>query len=147
MPKPYSKTVRDVDGDPARVTTSGGTWPEVVLRCRVGDGEGRDETTLALLPVDARRLARALRRAARVAEGKPARKPKARTPQVGDRVRVLEDSAASANVKAGDLGAVVGTDGGYLLVAMDKPRRGAHRESIGRAYDWFFRPEHVELVR
>ena len=63
----YEKHVKDSLGDPARVWTGGG---------HVGLQYPQGERNMAYTPKQARRLARALKRAANVAEGKPAKAPK-----------------------------------------------------------------------
>lgn len=69
----YDKTVKDIDNDTARVAASD-VDPVVELWTRQEIGHG--SVYLALTPKAARRLARHLKRAANVAEGKPAKAPK-----------------------------------------------------------------------
>jgi hypothetical protein len=69
----YDKTVKDIENDTARVAASD-VDPVVELCTRQEIGHG--SVYLALTPKAARRLARHLKRAANVAEGKPAKAPK-----------------------------------------------------------------------
>jgi hypothetical protein len=91
----YDKTVKDIENDTANVAASD-VDPVVELWTRQEIGPG--SVYLALTPKAARRLARHLKRAANVAEGKPAKAPKVSANQareIVDRygiVRTLRDN-------------------------------------------------------
>ena len=69
----YDKTIKDTEGDTARVAADP---TDLVVELWTRQEIGPGSVYLALAPDAARRLARALKQAANVAEGKPAKEPK-----------------------------------------------------------------------
>jgi hypothetical protein len=65
---------------------------------------------------------------------------------VGDRVRVVEDDAAGASVRAGDTGRVVASnyDGDEYEVVMDEFRGDREVHRVKRGFDWYFQPDDLE---
>lgn len=66
----HGKTIKDTYGDDVIVDTLGNVY------LTVNDSASRSSANASLTPEQARKIARALKRAANVAEGKPAKAPK-----------------------------------------------------------------------
>lgn len=76
----YDKTIKDTEGDTARVAADP---TDLVVELWTRQEIGPGSVYLALAPDAARRLARALKQAANVAEGKPAKAPRKDAPPQG----------------------------------------------------------------